>query len=452
MKNIYDFETSVVSCQECSAPIEIALTGGVVSCAYCGTENKVTPLNRNIFVFPSHLSVSEEERLEVLRKQTGDINETPSELPKDLRNTTNDGWISNALKLWKKWYSALDKSITPKIEEAFAYLTELIGGYYDKKNEPLRMRGIFERALEVIKVPRYRQSTLGRMSRNAAYAGDIQGAKKWLAMCDPKPTELQSDSIYRASHAVISIMEHNWNEVVTFLGEKDEIPFSDSLSSLLAVMQAGALEELNKMDAAAEALKRELVTGIEERKGVRYIIGMFKDNGVILCTQSLPMAKHLRNKLIGEEEKANRIKWGKIPLFIGMGVAVIAAVIILVTLVVEGTIGQGFAFFFIFFGAFVTIPTIVGITLFSIGFKLRKFYNHCVEVRGKIDTVIESSWSSNDGGYYIIYVKFSLPDKSDYTSKMTVTSSEKYQYGLNEGTFATINVDPENPKHIRLAT
>src|SRR5262249_31979190 len=87
------------------------------------------------------------------------------------------------------------------------------------------VRGLLQGALEVLILPRHRQTLRGHLSRGATKLGDLASAEAWLAGCDPASEDLQCDTPYRVSYALLETARGRFNEVLMLLGgTEEEVP------------------------------------------------------------------------------------------------------------------------------------------------------------------------------------------------------------------------------------
>jgi hypothetical protein len=95
------------------------------------------------------------------------------------------------------------------------------------------------------------------LSRLACKSGDAAAAEQWLAPCDAASDDLEVDSPYRFSRAVIATARGDFQGVLATVGRvPDEVPLLDAVHSTCVVFRANALERLGDVAGAARALEQ----------------------------------------------------------------------------------------------------------------------------------------------------------------------------------------------------
>ena len=99
-------------------------------------------------------------------------------------------------------------------------------------------------------LPRHKQEQLGRLVRRAMIAGDRQRAQRYLAWMIPNAPELDADSEFRVSSAVVATMDRDAQRVLVLLGpQKDAIPIVDSMDPLASVLPRERLRDAGQRPA-----------------------------------------------------------------------------------------------------------------------------------------------------------------------------------------------------------
>ncbi|HNS99184.1 MAG TPA: hypothetical protein PKL73_19660 [Polyangiaceae bacterium] len=139
-------------------------------------------------------------------------------------------------------------------------------------------------------------------------SGDLQAAETWLAPCDPRSDDLETDTAYRMSRALIDTAKQNWNAVLRVLGTNDsDIPIMDSFDTLAAVLRANALQRTGQEQEATALLRKALSTlGAVARPVLNRLLQTYAPLG--LCAQSYPSAVQQRSQAAAENANAIDVK------------------------------------------------------------------------------------------------------------------------------------------------
>lgn len=451
MSNVFNFKVSIFVCKNCDAPIEIPMSGGTTECKYCGTKNKTAIPHREPFKHPEGLSKqNDSKRLAVLQKQISNQESTPDDLGEYVKHDTLLTWkLPEVVLLWKDSRKKLETGADEKLEERFSYLTVVLGEYFVNGGKHLNARGLYESALETLKISKYRQPILGWLCKTAALEGEIENAKQWLKMCEPDAIDLKTDSIFRFSKAVIEVMEQNWQEVLSVLGEDlNAIPFWNSFEANAVAIRATAFEQLGKEKTAVEMLHEYMSEGGLRKYQLKQAINEF-NNKITLCNSSFGQAKRHRS-----QDCLNQIMppqgGAKNEIVYSLG-------ILLLTIgILSGIYNQIFHgnVFYILDG--VLGGGILGILLTTLGYflvasdkKIKRIYMEGIETTAKIITRLETA---RDGEKRVIK-SFDVEIESSNNSKYTVNLSYRMAVvgqgiKLNIGQTVPIKIDPKDPKHI----
>lgn len=173
-------------------------------------------------------------------------------------------------------------------------------------------RALLEGALEVLVLPRHRQALRGHLARGATRFGDLVSAEQWLAGCDPYSEDLQSDSPYRISRALLETARGRFQEVLALVGRtSEEVPIDDTLDLLASVLRANAWERLGRLDLAIQGLERVML-GSSRSRAVEAAIAALPASWQ-LCARSLVAARSRAKAAIvshaGEEGGGKIVGW-----------------------------------------------------------------------------------------------------------------------------------------------
>ncbi len=262
--NVPDSEFStdvrVVLCDRCLSPLQTASSGGEATCGHCGAVQVVPPRDDRTPLAPAdRAAIPEAERVRLLWAQEDEPWTTPESLRALVPGATiPEARVSEAMTVWNRARRELRETGSREAGERLAFLTLMLGTRHGRAGEPRLKRAVFESALDVLRLPQDLQAIRGGLSRAAALDGDTCSAEAWLAPCDPRPRDLESDSQWRVARAFIDTVHGDWNAVLAVLGrDADEVPVREKLHTLGAMLRANAWERLGRLDTAVELLRRE---------------------------------------------------------------------------------------------------------------------------------------------------------------------------------------------------
>jgi hypothetical protein len=180
------------------------------------------------------------------------------------------------------------------------------------------IRALVEGALEVLMLPRHRQQMLGHLTRGAVKEQDFESARQWLELCDPASEELQTDSAYRISKALLDTGRGDFHAVLETLGAtEEEVPVDDAMDPIAVTLRANAWERLGRLDAAQTELTKFMTRG--QAASIEMVISSMPPS-LPLCVQSIQSARGNVRQAIGERaasQSASGMGW--ILLFAGGG-------------------------------------------------------------------------------------------------------------------------------------
>jgi hypothetical protein len=254
-------QAHVVLCEHCGAPIEAAVSGGTHPCRYCGAQNRIVGRNEALLAQPKGPPVPEMERLARLRAQDGRPLLPPPSLAGLIEAGQIPAWkLQEAQVIWQQTRAELGAS--PKSYEAaerLLFLTMMLSSKFGEQNDFARQRAMFESALDAFSLPRHRQTMRCYLARAAAKMGDMAGAEEWLRPCDARSDDLESDSEYRFSRAMIDTFRGNYQQVLQVLGPSNaEVPIQDAMDDVCAMFRANAWEKLGQVPAAVGILRERM--------------------------------------------------------------------------------------------------------------------------------------------------------------------------------------------------
>jgi DNA-directed RNA polymerase subunit RPC12/RpoP len=289
-QTLFSPTTRVLLCQNCGAPVDAAVGGGVVQCRYCGAQSQIRARNETLVAQAKGPPISEYERLTRLRAQDGRPMMPPPSLAALMPNGDIPDWkISEVLAVWQSTRRELESSDNFDAAERLLFLSLALANKFGVQQDLLRQRAMFESALDAMSLPRHRQIVRCSLARCAAKMGDLAGAEAWLAPCDPTSDDLECDSEYRCSRALIDTFSGNYQRVLQVLGNTaQEVPIQDAMDDLSIVFRANAWEKLGQLPTAVAQLKERMSQGPQVRNVLAQIMSVYGRWN--LCAQSFPMA------------------------------------------------------------------------------------------------------------------------------------------------------------------
>jgi DNA-directed RNA polymerase subunit RPC12/RpoP len=447
----FDFDRRVLMCGNCGAPLETGFAGGTVRCEYCGTSNLFLPRKEEpVEPLAAAVEMDEDTRMEMLRRQDGRQPEIPQELKPLISGGELAPWkVKEALSLWSSTCRELSTGSDYSDAELLYYLTIILSNHYSGKEDDLRERALYESALEVLTLPRHRQIMRGFLARNAALEGDTEAARKWLAPCNPRSEDLETDSSYRVSMAEILTVEEDWEGVLKLLGQDfDKVPITSALDGKAIVQRANALERSGRTEEAIRQLNLFMeVNGSLGRKALRSIVSVYTDSGLQICPESLP----------GAEEKyhisrGNAASSMQNPGCFGQSFAITGVFMIALGLFlgpILGSTGAGTplgAKIMLFVMGCIFLA--IGARQMRAGRKASRLVTRGVEGIGTVQGMQPTGWTINDVPQYLLELKVELPGSASFAAraKMTIPDSEKERY--SPGAQVTVMADPEDTSNI----
>ena len=113
--------------------------------------------------------------------------------------------------------------------EDLATLTLLLSQLPMVEQQPMMTEALSESTFDAGVLPRHKMEQLGRLARRAAAAGDRARAERYLSWMSPSAPELDADSEFRVSSAVVATLARDGQRVLALLGpQKDAIPMSST--------------------------------------------------------------------------------------------------------------------------------------------------------------------------------------------------------------------------------
>ncbi|MBW2529649.1 MAG: hypothetical protein JRI23_36065 [Deltaproteobacteria bacterium] len=331
MATQYDLELRVIACAECGAPLDVGPAGGTSTCRYCGREQSTKAAVREV---PRAASApAEPERIATLRAQDVHSIDPPRELSELFVGIDLLPWkINDALALWNSLRRSLAREADEFQSERLHRLTQALAAHFGAAQEPLRQRALLETALDVLRTPRHQQAACAALCRAACRANDLRAAEGWLALCDPRPLELESDTELRFAQAYLALLQGNPQRMLEVLGQSwSDVPIANVHEAECVALRSHAWEQLGRPDHATELLDHFMQhTSSYGRFLCRRFVALHQHLG--LCAQSGPAADAAQRqrglRLVEQKTGAPGLAWGITLGTVALGLLV-AAVLVL---------------------------------------------------------------------------------------------------------------------------
>jgi uncharacterized Zn finger protein (UPF0148 family) len=254
----FSYQIRALLCDQCGAPLLGTLAGGQVPCRYCGATNMLRVRDDRALFEHRAQPMSEQERIARLRMQDGRPMLPPASLATLLPNGQLPPWkVDEAQAFWRATKREVAATSSPEAAERLLFLTMILSNHFAEQNDMARLRAMYESALDVFALPRHRQMMRGYLARNAVREGDLGAAEQWLTPCDPGSDDLQTDSAYRASWALLFTAKGNFQGVLQLLGQRPEdVPILDAMDGMCGVLRANAWEKLGNSQVARQQLEQ----------------------------------------------------------------------------------------------------------------------------------------------------------------------------------------------------
>lgn len=453
----FAFESRYSLCLQCGGVLPVPGEGGSLTCGGCGRPQNVSPRDmRAIHQIAPHPVTPDPQRIQALRAQDGRPFQTPSGLQSLVVHNKIPEWkLKEGFAAWQSSRQELASTGSYDAAERLLYLTIFLPQFGRDQTTSLQERAFYESAVEVMNIPRHRQLILGQMSRTAARRGDLQAAESWLALCDPAPDDLDMDSTYRASRALLDTMKGNWNEVIRVLGSgTDDVPIADFMDVFCGVLRANAWERLGRVDVAVQLLDREL------RRGTSTVASMI--GRLPLCEQSYPQAVAAHDAASADKVAASSggniggvLMFVAVPqALIGMGLLV-ASVANFAGLIEEfGPAGNVSAVAGPAFGG--VIMFVISFGLAAMGFKARKSAARARHIRlnglpavAQLVNAQHTGTRINGVPQWELTLNVELPDRPPYQASTKLVLTDAAIANM-QGQRLHVRVAPDNPSEVVL--
>lgn len=450
MRTKFSHDIRVLMCTQCGAPLEAEPGGGTFPCSYCGVTNQIVPRQTDARLAPpAPENISEEERLNRLRAQDG----KPLLPPDSIKGLISGGgipaWkVQEAIAVFQGTRKEVESSSDFAAAEQLLFLTLVLNNHFSKENDTTRQRALLESAVEAFKLPRHKQFVLGILSRRAVIDGDLQAAKEWLKPCDPRSDDLQADSSYRLSRALIDTAEGMFDQVHKILGaNQQDVPIVDAMDALATLLRANAWEKQGRLDNAEALLKDYMGEGAASgRMSLQRLMKAYEP--LQLCQKSFASAQAGYAEQASSQASAMAGGWVGTMLY-GMGIVFLSAVFVLVVLgIVTGNanyfvpcIGLGIAGAVTFF---------LGRGMHRAAKKARYLRVHGISTTGTVVNVATTGTKVNNVPQYKVTLSIQLEGKQPYQASTRLLMPPHLASQMSSGAQLPVRVDPNDPQSVLL--
>lgn len=453
MKTIFSHDVRVVMCKNCGAPIEVSTAGGSAPCSYCGAQMQLIQ-RKDEPVEPAAAAqqMSEAQRLVMLQQQDGKPMVPPASIQSLLQGGQLPAWkVQEAVAVWQATRQELESSSNYDAAERLLFLTMILSNHFSEQESRLHQRAMYESALEVFTLPRHRQMMRCYLARNAALEGDLQAAEQWIAPCNPRSEDLQSDSAYRVTRATIDTARRDFNAVINVLGrEFHSVPIMDAMDAMAVVLRASAWEQLGHVDVASQQISQYMGEGgASGRTTLQRVIGNFAKQNWNLCQGSFQTANAAYSQEAGKVA-ASRASGGIGLPFLVLGLLMTIGTIIFVvaalTVVPEmvmGIPGVGGGV-----GLTGIIFTIVGYFAFRASRQALRLRMHGLQATGQIVSVEGTGTRINNVPQMRVTVLVQLPNQAPYQAATKMLLHPHMASQLAPGSAVSLRVDPDDGSKI----
>ncbi len=485
MARTFSHETRILACNGCGAALEASLQGGAFDCQYCGATNQLRArVEAPAISVDASAPIDERERIRRLRVQDGKPIQPPASLEGLLAadGSIPEWKVQEAVSIWQSARTEVGETSSFEAAERLLFLTMVLANHFARGKDLVRQRAMFESALEVFTLPRHQQIMRGYLARCAARAGDLEAAEVWLAPCDTRSDDLQTDGAYRFSRAFIDTARGNFTAVLQSLGqESGEIPLMDEMDATAALFRANAWERLGQTERAVAQLRGAMAEDAISRRAMEKTVELYADWK--LCALSFPMARGQQRQASAAAAQSSPTGIvGVILMVVGgiMGLSaagliiggVVCLVIALVCLLIPLVAGGGedawvaagtLAFTMAVTGGSLIAPGVsmlpfMGI-MWWIGRRLRKGAKETAEIRSRgveayaeITGIDSTGMSVNNVPQYELKLRVTLEGKDpvETSTRMLLDPVSLARY--HAGETVPVLVDPEDPSRVVLDT
>ncbi|MCZ7686177.1 MAG: hypothetical protein M5U28_48420 [Sandaracinaceae bacterium] len=469
-RKTYTTQIKLLLCQQCGAPLELPPAGGTAACSYCRAQNVVrSGAGAAAFAPPSSLPIDESERLRRLRMQDG----KPFVPPASIQPLVDGGGlhpakVEEAFHIYQATRREVLATHSPEAAERLFALTLIANTHLARGQDHVRRRAILETSLSTLDLPRHQQVIRCLLATASAKEGDLASAADWLAPCNPRSDDLDSDSAFRVARAFVDTFRGDFAAVYDWLGPLDDgYPIADTWDPTAAVLRANALERLGNLQAAVQALRdrmgKESVGG---RATMEAIVAAHPE--LALCAQSFPLATQGHAQLAADAMSSQSGGGvGAIFYYVGLGIIVLGALLavgLFAAMSLSGLsdaggaeLGLGVGAFSAFMALVCTVP--LGAIFFFVGRALKKkgekaawLRVHGIQAKGRVRGVSPTGMSINDVPMMRIEVEVLHPQVAPYLARFELLFDASMASTFAPGALVPLRVHPQQPADVIVET
>ncbi len=288
----YDPNIRATPCEACGATLLLGDSTSTVTCDACGKEQRIPKVSA--LVLEKGAPTDETKRLAHLRTQVDHQWLLPSSVARFGNVLASE--VPEARTVWVELRDRLRQEYDEENALALLCLASEIHAALPRQteDEQLARRAIAEASAEVLQGSSFRHKMLTNLVVGATRSGAMDDARHWLGRFDPRSDELDADSTYRLSAALVATSERKFERVLELLGDAhDAVPLHQSSRGFSAVVQANALEKLGEHQKAVDVLDRCMS---ERHSALPLITKIARDlpEEWRTCEKSLPLALERR--------------------------------------------------------------------------------------------------------------------------------------------------------------
>jgi hypothetical protein len=288
----FSTDVRILTCPQCGAPIQAALSGGQIQCTYCHAPLTVAARDDVMLGRQAGPAPTEAERYQGLWAQAATFGN--KQLPTEMLQVLKGGAltpdrIGGALAIWRMYCDRASAGDFALGENA-VLMTGSISSYFATvAKDPQRQRALFESTLDALRVPTQKQVIRCQLARASARDGDTKSAQTWFGACDAHSPDLQADTAYRVTYAYLATQAGDFRNVLAALGpQPNSVPVALPSQLQIHVMRANAIEKSGDVGTAVT----QLVFAARSLDGGRQAVPQIcaASPHLNLCPQSLPHA------------------------------------------------------------------------------------------------------------------------------------------------------------------
>jgi hypothetical protein len=282
--------------------VEVSPAGGASPCRFCGAHAEVGVRDESLdqVLRPQRRPISEEERASRLRQQAGKPLIPPGNIMHLFEGGALAPWrLAEAVTVWQNARRESQATGQPDAGQTVYFLAIALSSAYGEQKDTSRQRAVLESSLEALRLPRHRQALRCVLSRLACRSGDVAAAEAWLAPCDPASDDIEMDTPYRFSRAVLATAKSDWPGVLAALGRGPiDVPILGALDTVCVAFRANAVERTGDVQGAAALLTAYMSGGAADAQRLEKAFEYWAPFN--LCTQSRAPAQ-----VVVRQEKAS---------------------------------------------------------------------------------------------------------------------------------------------------